>query len=204
MRRAWQDATLGDILSKAKVTLEDYVKALAMSRSGREVILKRKPSERHVNGYSPCILKGWRANMDIQYVVNAYACLMYIASYIMKAEKGMSELLKNLARELESELLATQLNKLGTVFLRNREISAQEAAYRALSLQLRKFSRKVIFVNTGDKQHRTGMLKSRRQLEELDDEDDDVYCKNMIDRYALRPPSVEDLCLADFVRYYTY
>ena len=28
--------------------------------------------------------------MDIQYIVNAYACVMYVASYVLKAEKGMS------------------------------------------------------------------------------------------------------------------
>ena len=57
------------------------------------MILKRKPSEQSVNYYSPAVLKAWEANMDIQYVVNAYACVMYIASYVLKAEKGMSELL---------------------------------------------------------------------------------------------------------------
>ena len=31
--------------------------------------------------------------MDIQFVLNAYACIMYVASYIMKTEMG--ELLKH-------------------------------------------------------------------------------------------------------------
>ena len=34
----------------------------------------------------------WKANMDIQYVLNAYPCVMYVASYIMKTEKVMGEL----------------------------------------------------------------------------------------------------------------
>ena len=33
----------------------------------------------------------WQANMDIQFVLNAYACVMYVASYVM------SELLKRVA-----------------------------------------------------------------------------------------------------------
>ena len=34
--------------------------------------------------------------MDIQYVLNAYACVMYVASYnIMKAERSMGDLLKS-------------------------------------------------------------------------------------------------------------
>ena len=95
------DITLQEILDRAHVTLDDYTKSLSISKCGRSVILKRKPSEQTVNYYSPAVLKAWEANMDIQYVVNAYACVMYIASYVLKAEKGMGELLKQAAKEME-------------------------------------------------------------------------------------------------------
>ena len=36
----------------------------------------------------------WRANMDIQFVLDVYACAMYIVSYISKAQKGISEILR--------------------------------------------------------------------------------------------------------------
>ena len=74
--------------------------------------------------------------MDIQYIVNAYACVMYIASYVLKAEKGMGELLKQAAREMDQGNMRQQLNKLGSVFLTNCEVSAQEAVYRVLSMPL--------------------------------------------------------------------
>ena len=61
---------------------------------------------------------------------------MYIASYVLKAEKGMGELLKQAAREMEQGNMRQQLNKLGSVFLTNREVSAQEAVYRVLSMPL--------------------------------------------------------------------
>ena len=32
--------------------------------------------------------------MDIQFVLDVYACAMYIVSYISKAQKGMSQLLQ--------------------------------------------------------------------------------------------------------------
>ena len=36
--------------------------------------------------------------MDIQFVLNAYyACVMYVASYTMKTERAMGELLKQVA-----------------------------------------------------------------------------------------------------------
>ena len=130
------DITLQEVLDRAHVTLHDYTKSLSISKCGRSVILKRKPSEQSVNYYSPAVLKAWEANMDIQYVVNAYACVMYIASYVLKAEKGMGELLKQAAREMEQGNTRQQLNKLGSVFLTNHEVSAQEAVYRVLSIPL--------------------------------------------------------------------
>ena len=69
------------------MSLHDYTKSLSISKCGRSVILKRKPSEQSVNYYSPAVLKAWEANMDIQYVVNAYACVMYIASYVFWKQK---------------------------------------------------------------------------------------------------------------------
>lgn len=40
--------------------------------------------------------QAWRANMDIQFVLDVYICAFYIASYmyISKAEKGIGELLR--------------------------------------------------------------------------------------------------------------
>ena len=94
------DVPLDELLTTAHVTLDDYTKALSISKSGESIVLKRQPAERNVNCYSPPVLKIWQANMDIQYVINAYACVMYIASCVLKAEKGMGELLKQAAKEL--------------------------------------------------------------------------------------------------------
>ena len=151
------------------------------------MILKRKPSEQSVNYYSPAMLKAWEANMDIQYVVNAYACVMYIASYILKAEKGMGELLKQAAREMDQGNTRQQLNKLSSVFLTNREVSAQEAVYRVLSIPLQRCSQSVVFINTDNKESRDALLLAFSQLQKLDDDNEDVYCKNIIDLYAARP-----------------
>ena len=57
--------------------------------------------------------------MDIKYVIDDYACVMHIASYVLKAEKGKGELLKQAAKELEQGNIRQQLNKLGSVFLTN-------------------------------------------------------------------------------------
>ena len=97
-----ENATLQEVLSKANVTIDYYIKALSISKCGRSIILKRKPCEQ----------KAWGANIDMQFNVNAYACVMYVASYVLKAEKGMGELLKQAALEIEKEEIRTQLRKL--------------------------------------------------------------------------------------------
>ena len=113
------DITLEEILEAAQVTLDDYIQVLATSIYGQSLILKRQPFEQDVNCYSPSILQIWQVNMDIQYVIDAYACVMYITSYVLKAEKEMGELLKQAAKELEQGNIRQQLNKLGSVFLTN-------------------------------------------------------------------------------------
>ena len=198
------DVTLNTILTAAHVTLDDYTKALSISKSGESVILKRQPSKRNVNCYSPAVLRTWQANMDIQYIINAHACVMYIASYVLKAEKGKGELLKQAAKELQHGNTRQQLKKLRSVFLTNQEVSAQEAVYRVLSMPLRRCSRTTIFLNTNHKDSRDSLLLPFTHLQKFEDNDENVYCKNIIDRYAARPHSLEDMSLAEFAANYTY
>ena len=86
--------TFEELLLKLKVTENDYRLAVRSSLNAPTVLLKRKPTELRINNYNPPCLKAWRANMDIQFVLDVYACAMYIVSYISlsKAQKGMSEL----------------------------------------------------------------------------------------------------------------
>ena len=88
------DLSIIELLAKADVTLDQYVSALEVSTKGSVVILKRNPNECNINNYNASVMLAWQANMDIQYVLNAYACVMYVASYIMKTEKSMGEVLK--------------------------------------------------------------------------------------------------------------
>ena len=49
--------------------------------------LKSKRNELRINNYNPPCLKAWRANMDIQFVFDVYACAMYIVIYICLKRK---------------------------------------------------------------------------------------------------------------------
>ena len=82
---------------------DDYVKALEVTSSGTVIVLKRKPHEKNINNYNPTVMLAWQANMDVQFILNAYACVMYVASYIMKTDRAMGVLLKQLAAEVSLE-----------------------------------------------------------------------------------------------------
>jgi len=71
--------------------------------------------------------------------------------------------------------LNVQLQKVGAVFLTHREVSAQEAAYRILSMPMKQLSRQVVFLNVNSPQKHVAVLKSDKLLSTLDDSDENVF-----------------------------
>ena len=128
---------------------------------------------------------------------------MYVASYMMKHEKSMSELLKTVANEVRTEEISQQLRKVGTTFLTHREVSAQEAVYRLLSIPMKQLSRAVVFVDTNPKKKRIHVLKTSEGLEKLDKDSTKVFLKTLHDRYQHRPRWLQSMCLAEFAAMYT-
>ena len=90
---------------------------------------------------------------------------------------------KRVACESRTDELRTQLRKVGAAFLTHRAVSAQEAAYRILSLPMKQLSRSVVFVDTNPKNERIAVLKNTQELEQLEDDDVDIFQKSLIDRY---------------------
>ena len=52
-------------------------------------------NELRINAHNETILYLWEANMDLQYILDPYACVVYVVSYIGKAQCGVSKLLKD-------------------------------------------------------------------------------------------------------------
>ncbi|XP_059198565.1 uncharacterized protein LOC131978809 [Centropristis striata] len=179
----------------------------AYDRVGRKthIVLKRQANEVWINQYSKPLLKCWNANIDIQYVVDAYACVAYIISYISKAEKEMGLLLGNAQREAAKEGNSSAkdaLKHLGSVYLHNRDVCAQEAVYRLTNMHLKECSRKVVFVPVGENTVRMSLplsvLKQKASSHDLTDED--MWMRSIVDRYKNRPKdsTFNDVCLATF------
>ena len=115
------------------------------------LFLKRKPSEIRINIYNTNLLKAWQANMDIQYVLDPYACATYILSYITKEQRGMSKLLEKASEEARSgnKDITDRVRHIGNKFLNAVEISAQEAVYLVLQMPLRRSSRDFLACSAG-------------------------------------------------------
>ena len=193
------DLSLAELFDKAEVTENEYVDALEVSTNGNVVVLKHEPDECFINNYNPSVMLAWQANIDIQFLLNAYACVMYVASYIMKTERSMGELMKRVAAEARIDELKSQLRKVGSAFLTHREVSAQEAVYSLLSLPMKQLSRSVVFVDTNE---RIAVLKDNASLSQLEDNDTNVFQKSLIDRYQHRPQELSSMCLAEFAATY--
>ena len=95
-----EDISFDQLLSDLKVTEENYVLAIRSLLNASTVFLERTPVELRINNYNPDCLRAWRANMDIQFVLDVYACAVYIVNYISKGQKGMSDLLREACSEV--------------------------------------------------------------------------------------------------------
>ena len=195
-----ENMTFVELLKKLDLSEQKYIKALRLSIKHSTLLLKRSPSEIRINCYNPHLLKAWQANMDIQFVLDPYACAVYILSYITKGQRGMSKLLRKASEEAKegNKNIVSKVRHIGNKFLNAVEISAQEAVYLVLQMPLRRSSREFQFVNTSDPAERTFLLKSMDRIKELPDNSIDIESDNVIKRYMRRPKKLENVCLADF------
>ncbi|KAG2192542.1 hypothetical protein INT47_011655 [Mucor saturninus] len=137
--------TFDDFLSELDMDLEHYLKAIQTTISCSKVMLKRSVAEIIINNYSPLILSMHRANIDIQYIMDPYAC------YSIEEGSPTKTILINLTSK----------------FYNLNEVSAQEASYNLLQLKMVETSAKTIYIPTGPESSRSSMLKPKAQLEQL-------------------------------------
>ena len=199
-----ENITFDQLLADLNVSENEYLLAIQSSLNCPTIFLKRNPNELRINNYNPTCLSAWRANMDIQFVLDVYACAMYIVSYISKAQKGMSELLRTACAEARegNATIKQQVRDIGNKFLNGVEISAQEAVYIVLQLPMRKSSRQVIFIPTSPPNERVQLLKPLSEIEKMPDECEEIHFGGLLKRYTERPISVENITLADWAAWY--
>jgi hypothetical protein len=173
----------GSVFEEAGITEDDFQDSLCTMSKRSTVILKRRPEDCWVNPYNKHLLHAWNANMDIQYILDAYSCVMYIVSYISKAERELGNLLKQAEKECKENNLdvAQEMKRLGNVYLTHREISVLEAVYRACGMPLKSCTTDVIFIPT-DKDNIRITLPLQIIQNNKNDNNGQVWTKNILDR----------------------
>lgn len=83
-----------EMLAVVGCSEDDYVGAIRSQLKSCKIFLKRQPKDCQVNAFSPKILSLMRSNMDIQFVLDPYACVGYIVDYINKSNRGLSLMLR--------------------------------------------------------------------------------------------------------------
>jgi len=166
--------------------LEISYETIRSSLKKPQVLLRRQFSDRLLNAYSRNIFGLHRANMDIQFILDAYACCSYIINYINKSNRGVSQLLREAMTEISHGCVSVKrkFQHLGSSFINATEISAQEAAYNILGL-LRPV--KGMFLSTLAIQiKRVRIVRSNRELEQLPENSTDIFERNLLNRYVQR------------------
>ena len=195
--------SMEQMLAEIDIDSEDYTNAIQMSTKGTTLILKCNIQDAFINGVNRDLLCLWGGNMDLQMVVDDVAAVMYVCSYMTKGEKAMGETLRQVAKECKDEDIQTQMQKIKKEFIGKRAFGCPESVMRILSMWLMKKSRKVLSVNCEMKENRVRLPKTQQQLSKMDDDDTNVFCTSMIDRYSARPDELREMCLATFAINYT-
>src|SRR5277367_6234481 len=196
-----------EFLSDLNVTENEYVEAVRSILKQTKVFLKRKPCEVRINGYNKLLLKTWRANLDLQVVLDPFAVVQYVASYVSKSDRGMSTAMRECVDEIRKGNMTVRekLQCISSKFLRASEVSAQEASiYLLQSIPMSNCSRHCIYINTARPEERISMVKSEAELKELDPDSTDICYEGLLDHYVSRPDSLENICLAEFAAGYTF
>ena len=163
-----------------KMNFEDYIKCIRRSLNAPKIFLKREPNEMRINLFNGKIQLAWKANLDIQIV------LEQLEAAAKEARKGNLDIKK-------------QVRHTGNVFSNCVEVDAQEAVYLALQIPLTKGTRGVVYINTCTPAERVFLLKPKSILDELPAETTNNESDDIVQRYSKRPRQLQRFCLADYV-----
>ena len=198
--------SIEDFLQNLSLTHEEYIIALRSCLKRPTVFLQRNMNELRINAHNETVLYLWKANMDLQYILDPYACVVYVVSYIGKAQRGMSKLLKDalLHYKAGDTTIKERLRGIANKFQNCSEVSAQEVSYHLLSLPLSKCSRANVYINTGPADKRVRILKSKPILQGMPHDSEAILQPGLIEHYIQRPDQLENVCLAEFAAMYDF
>lgn len=159
-----------NFIEDLECTKEEYRKAIRSTLKQAKVFLKREPNAARTNAYSPKIISLMRSNMDMQWILDAYAAVGYVVDYINKSSAGLSRLLRQTVEECNNGNVAVKekMNRLANILYNCSEVSAQEAAWCRLRLPMSCASIAEEFINTSPQEVRYKKITFTRKPLMLD------------------------------------
>ena len=123
--------------SDTKLEFEPINTRSGEARYKATVVTKR--NDPRLNPHQRLQLQGWRANCDIQIVIDYYACVEYLVKYTSKSET-VSSVVKSAFTNVVSSLTGssdvhTTFKKIMLKTVGNRDYSVQEVMHHLLSLK---------------------------------------------------------------------
>ena len=76
------------------VTMEEYIYFWRSKISTPTIYLKRNTKDVYINNFNVNLSFAWNANMDIQFILNAYGVASYCTSYMTKLDTTMMKIIK--------------------------------------------------------------------------------------------------------------
>ncbi len=162
-----------------------------------KIVTKRNDSR--LNNHQRLQLQGWRANCDIQVVIDHYACVEYLTKYAAKGEPR-SPMLKQAFNSIVQNVDSNSdphraIKKVVMKSLGERDYAAQETMHHLLSLKLHSSSFKVMPVS----------LNGSRRVRNTAEEGESCTDYSLLDVYANREQyeNSQDVMNMNFVEFAT-
>ncbi|CAB4022742.1 Hypothetical predicted protein, partial [Paramuricea clavata] len=156
---------------------------LVVSKNAKSVEsqLHTKQNDQRLNSHNRVMLKNWRANVDLQVIVDEKACARYMAKYAAKGEarsKSASEILKLYMSSLQNDdKVSSAFNKAMIQVAGDRDMAAQETVHMLLSLPLVGCTFSFVTISLDN---------SRKVNIDAENEGDKVLQKSALQEYAER------------------
>ena len=188
------------MLEQLNMSYDYYVLAVHSTIVRPQFYPKHCPCQMGIHNYMQNCLHIWRANHDIQPCLSPYAMIEYILNYVKKGQKGMSAQMEKACKDANkgNMNLKQSVQHISNVFLNAVETGQEKATFLLLQAAMTFMSRESVFINTSHPSERTFLVKSKKELEQMDPESTDITVDNLIHHYQSRPYQMENYCLADF------
>ncbi|MEW5297467.1 MAG: hypothetical protein WDW36_000673 [Sanguina aurantia] len=194
-REMWHDEWLRvvgvEVLEMgAPLPQEQYIKVVRTGLQAPAVQLRRRLWETNVNNYAVNAAELWDSNTDLQFVLEPYAAVVYVCSYMCKGQKGVCELvdaLKETLSRTKDMTLYKALIRIGRLQVLLQQVGAQETVALLTGQRGKRSLHACLFVPTTLDADRIKLLKHNRELQKLDASSTDITQPGIKERFASRP-----------------